>query len=355
MRNTGIDKSKHFLWIVVALVIAGTTIAIIFSQSETMTVEELRGLLRNGHPGWLILAFIFMGSYFVFEGLSLNTLLRSIGCKSSLKQGIVYGATDAYFSGITPSATGGQPAVMYFMIKYGVPMAAAVAILIINLILYTVSTVLIGLLVTTFFPRTFLEFSFLSRVIIVVGGIAVTGLGVGLVLLLKKGEWMANILIKLVGLGNKLGFIKDTDQKIEKIRSLEKDYTDAEKLISGKPGTLIKAGFYNLMQRISHIWIPVFMDLAVGQSTGKSLDIFAVQCYVTVGANCIPIPGAMGAYDYLMIDGYHSLMSPERVYRIALLSRGLSFYLCMIISSIIVLIAYLGMKRREKKQEIPYL
>ena len=197
-KTTEINKNKHFLWVIVALLIACVTIAVVFSRSETMTLEELHDLFWEGHPVWLILAFFFMIGFFVFEGLSLNTLLRSLGYKTSLKHGIVYGATDAYFSGITPSATGGQPAVMYFMIKYGVPAATAVAILIINLILYNVSTIILGAFVALLFPRIFLGFSPLSKTIIVIGAIAVTALGIGLILLLKKGDWMAGLLIKLV-------------------------------------------------------------------------------------------------------------------------------------------------------------
>lgn len=351
MRGTSeLSKKKHFLWVVVALIIAGVTLTVVFTRSETMTVEELHDMFWDGKPGWLIMAFLFMLGYFIFEGLSLNTLLRSVGCKTSLKNGIVYGATDVYFSGITPSATGGQPAVMYFMIKYGVPVATAVVILVINLILYNVSTIILGVLVILIYPEIFLAFNPLSKTIIVIGGIVVTCLGIALVMLLKRGEWMAGFLIKLVKVANKLGIIKNSEKKIRGIESLEKDYHAAGEMMSGKPRALIKAGFYNMMQRITLLVVPVFMDLAISNSTGKPLTVWAVQCFVAVGVNCIPIPGAMGAYDYLMIDGYHDLMSAERVYRIAILSRIMSFYLCILISSIIVLIAYLRVRKRPNQE-----
>ncbi len=347
-RTKEISKKKHFAWGIIALIIAGVTIGVVFSRSETMTVEELHDMLWDGHPGWLIMAFVSMLGYIVFEGLSLNTLLNSVGCRTTLNQGIVYGATDAYFSAITPSSTGGQPAVMYFMIKYGVPVATAVAILVINLILYNVSTVILGILVIITHPEIFFAFNPLSRTIIVIGGIVVTILAFALIMLLKKGDWMAEFLIKIINLIHRFGFIKSADKLTERIRSMEKDYDTAEELISGKPGMLIKSGIYNMLQRVSLILVPVFMDMAISNSTGKPFTVWAVQCYVAVGVNCVPIPGAMGAYDYLMIDGYHDLMAAERVYRMAILSRVMSFYLCIIISSIIVLVAYLRARKRAE-------
>ena len=65
----------------------------------------------------------------------------------------------------------------------------------------------------------------------------------------------------------------------------------------------------------------------------------------------MPIPGAVGAADYLFIDGFGSLVKDS--ISIELLSRGISFYCCIIICGIITLIAYLlqsvkGMKQKKK-------
>ena len=32
-----------------------------------------------------------------------------------------------------------------------------------------------------------------------------------------------------------------------------------------------------------------------------------IQCFVAMGSNCVPIPGAMGVADYIMIDGFKQL------------------------------------------------
>ena len=66
-----------------------------------------------------------------------------------------------------------------------------------------------------------------------------------------------------------------------------------------------------------------------------------------MGYNFVPIPGGMGISDYLMIDGLRSIMESSMAYSVELISRGLTFYICVLISGIITLIGYLISKRKE--------
>ena len=67
--------------------------------------------------------------------------------------------------------------------------------------------------------------------------------------------------------------------------------------------------------------------------------------------NSVPIPGAVGAADYLFIDGFGGILKDP--VSIELLSRGISFYCCIIICGIITLGIYCakawkGMKQKKK-------
>ena len=76
--------------------------------------------------------------------------------------------------------------------------------------------------------------------------------------------------------------------------------------------------------------------------------MFATQIYVVMGSNCVPIPGGMGVTDYLMLKGYQQLMSREAAFQLEMLSRGLSFYVCIFVSLTAVLIGYVTIKRKKK-------
>lgn len=68
-------------------------------------------------------------------------------------------------------------------------------------------------------------------------------------------------------------------------------------------------------------------------------------------SNCVPIPGAIGVADYLMLSGYQELMSKSDAYHLEILSRGLSFYGCMMISMITVLIGYICLRKKEVRRD----
>ena len=69
---------------------------------------------------------------------------------------------------------------------------------------------------------------------------------------------------------------------------------------------------------------------------------------ITIGYNFVPVPGAMGIADYLMVDGFSGIMSRDAAFELEMLSRGLTFYICVSISGVITLIGYL-IRRRVKK------
>ena len=80
----------------------------------------------------------------------------------------------------------------------------------------------------------------------------------------------------------------------------------------------------------------VFRSLGGARSVMAS--VFAKQCLVTIGYNFVPIPGGIGISDYLMLDGFGSIMSGHLACSVELISRGVTFYMCVLVSGLITLI-----------------
>ncbi len=78
--------------------------------------------------------------------------------------------------------------------------------------------------------------------------------------------------------------------------------------------------------------------------------VFAKQCLITIGYNFVPIPGGMGISDYLMFDGFSLMMGEETALNVSLISRGITFYMCVLISGIITFAGHMltGRNRRKK-------
>lgn len=91
-------------------------------------------------------AAVFLSVAFVAgEGCMIWYLLKGIGEKTSLRLCISYSFIGFFFSGITPSATGGQPMQLYYMRQDGNALSAASVVLMTVAVMYKFVLVLTGI------------------------------------------------------------------------------------------------------------------------------------------------------------------------------------------------------------------
>ena len=165
--------------------------------------------------------------------------------------------------------------------------------------------------------------------------------------MLKNEKLLYRICAALLSFACWLRLLRHKEERLAKLERTMAHYGETVLALQGKPRMLVKLFFLNLLQRLSSIFVPVFVYLASGGQFRSAPLLLAMQSYVITGSNCIPIPGAMGVSDYLMLDAFGTIMTPEQSANLELLSRSLSFYLCVILCGIITLAAFLIQKRKE--------
>lgn len=342
---------KKILWMVISLILAGLSIFAVVSQSKSFSIKTFYNDINNAHTGWIILAVVCMIGFIVFEALALKCIIKGITGKSNFLQSFLYSSSDIYFSAITPSATGGQPASAFFMMKDGIPGPIVTVSLIINLIMYTLALVTIGIVTVIIRPTIIGNFSFVSRIIILAGLLVLIGLAILFFLLLMKERIVYSMADKAIRLAGKLHLIRHVDRKLDKLHKTMSDYHETVRIAHGKIDMLIKAFVFNLLQRLSIMSVSVIVFIATGGAFSQAIDVWSIQSFTTIGSNCVPIPGAMGVADYLMIDGFSSLPEIASPANLELFSRSLSFYSLIIFSAIITLAGYLDQRRRLKNKK----
>ena len=97
----------------------------------------------------------------------------------------------------------------------------------------------------------------------------------------------------------------------------------------------------NLLQRFCQTIISSLTYLATGGVGANVRQVYASQCFSTMGSVCTPVPGGMGIADYILYDSLRTLMDKEASLQLELLSRSFSFYLMVLISLIIVIVGYI--------------
>ncbi len=341
---------KKVLWAVITFILSVLTIYTLFYNSG-LSLTELWQDIKEASPVWLIPAAMCMLGYIFFEGRSLVLILRTLGYPAKKRRGFLYASADIYFSSITPSATGGQPASAYFMHKDGISAVAVTVSLILNLTMYTLAIIALGLLSLICFPQIFIEFEFPCKIMILIGILAMILLTVFFIILLKRQSLVLSLGNLIVTIIRKLHFKKSADRFKQHLDTMIENYNECVVTLAGRKQLLVKTFFLNLLQRMSQILVTVFCYYAMHGKILDGLTIFAIQTYVVMGSNFIPVPGAVGISEFLMYFGYTMLLSDEAAYSLAILGRGISFYTCSFISIITVITGYIILKLKSNKHK----
>lgn len=326
---------NNLLWILLLAAISAITVKVVTSCSKGFSWHRFEHFLDGADPMWIVLAALCAFGFVYFEGLGLQCTCRFFGHPFSAGKGILFSATDIFFSAITPSATGGQPAALIFMMRYGTPAAVSAIALLLNLVMYTVSILLISAVCCVVYPGILLRMSIAPKIFIAFGVVVqVIFIFIFIMcifndaLILSVCRWGLRLLCKL-------RIVKDYDEQYKKLLDMIKQYKECGVLLRRETGLLIKVFLCNMAQRLSVILVSVCVFLAVGGAPAEAFKAFSVQTFAVLGSNAVPVPGAVGVADYILLSGFGQLVRDP--VSIELLSRGISFYATILCCGVLML------------------
>ena len=148
----------------------------------------------------------------------------------------------------------------------------------------------------------------------------------------------------LVTLLNKMRIVKNPDKWRRRISEEVEKYSACRHIIKDKPAVIFTTFIFNVLQRVSQTLIPCFVCLAIDPNA-PFLEIFVLQALVLFGYNSIPIPGGVGAYEYLFIHIYMQLYDNAFILLALMISRLISYYVCMMLSGVVTLTYHMATVR----------
>lgn len=342
------NKKKEIVWSLVTVVLAGLTVWTVVSRTNNFSVQKFIEYIVSTNPLWIIGALMLMLGYIIFEGAAVLTICKGFGHKRKAIDGFLYSSADIYFSAITPSATGGQPACAYFMMVDGIPTAVTTVALLLNLVMYTAATITIGLFALIVRPGLFQNFNSFSKTLIYLGYLILTVVGVFFILLIKNEAILNGICNWGINFLTKIKILKHPQKHRDKLAKVIEEYKECSALLGDRKLMMLKVLILNLSQRVCQVLIPAAVFLSMGGTGEGAFDVFATQIFVTIGSNCMPVPGAVGVSDYLLLDGLRDTMSEVVATNMELLSRSISFYLSVFFCLVVVLIGHFKRKIKNK-------
>lgn len=343
------NKKNIFYLIIFIILSAGSVVFI--GHLSGFSLKELFMQVQSVEISWILLAVLATALFVFSEGKALNILVTELSPnKPKHIRGNLYASADIYFSAITPSATGGQPASALFMIKDGIPVAVTTVVLLLNLFMYFVSLFICGILSLIFSYNLFFEYKIIAKTFIIIGMCILIFCMVFFAIALNHKGWIEKIFGFLIDLGGKLHIIRHPEKRHERLTHTVEQYAACSQSIVGKRRMLVKVFLLNLIQRLSRGLVFVLCYMALGGSTQNIVDVWSVSTFAALGANLLPIPGGIGSIEYILLEGYKTVNDISSAANMTFLGRGISFYGCIIISVIILCVGYF-LHYRKKAME----
>ena len=153
---------------------------------------------------------------------------------------------------------------------------------------------------------------------------------------------MSRGVIRFLG---KLHLVRDPAAKEEKIHHTVEQYAQCVSLMAGSRRLFLEVLALNLAQRVVQMLITCFVCTAV--PTGLNFgQVLARQAFCLTGSNSIPLPGSVGAFEYLYIGIFGLDIYPDALLPSMMTARGISYYLCFVICGVMTWLYHIRTGKR---------
>ena len=335
------DAKKYLKNMLLFVVLIALTFYIVL---KNQSIEDIKNALSSVDVRYLGIGAIAMLIYFACEALNLNRTLKVLGEKTNYLHCLKYVFIGFFFSAITPAASGGQPVQIYFMHKDKLSGANSTLSLLILLCSYHLVNLFLAI---TGFIVNFTTLTTAMRIFFVIGLILNSSL-FALYLIGIFSKRTSKALIKDVNefilALNKFAVkilkkfkVKNVDAIEKKLESGLEKYQGSAKYIKSNIKMIIKTILITLVQMTAFFSISYWVYRSFGLSANNILQIIFLQAILYIIVCVLPLPGSVGVSEGVFMGLYSAIYTENVVGTAMMLHRGISFYLFVIISSIVVM------------------
>ncbi|MDF9824002.1 uncharacterized protein (TIRG00374 family) [Breznakia sp. PF5-3] len=326
---------KKKSYIINFLLIIGLTIfALWFALKDNF--REVMHLLGNIKWYAFIFIIIYGLSYNLIIGLIYKILGKTYKAGYKYKEGVQVAFVGAFFSGVTPSATGGQFAQAYIMKQQGIKISNGASILWIDFIIYqSVMVAYSTILMILKFSYYYTEHS--SFFLLVLIGYVVNSMVILLLYTMAKfpkiykrlSSWVVKLLARLK-------VVKDPVATITKWNLQLESFTNEIQSIKQHKGMVVKCILLNVIRLTVLYSLPLFIAYTMGLNVGVDmlLDIITMSAFVNIANAFFPVPGASGGTEAAFMLIFSTLFATAEANSIMILWRFSTYHMIIFIGGI---------------------
>ena len=337
---------KRIIQIAVFLLVMFLTFYALFSGRD---LAEIGHAVLKMSPLYLTSCVALALFYVCAEGFMIWYLLNAMReKKNSLFRCFQYSFIGFFYSGITPSATGGQPVQLYYMNRDGNRVSDSTVVLMTVAVVYKFVLVIIGFGILFFWHgplREYLNRYFPLYILGLMLNVILVILILGVMLfpnvILKTAKFFENILIRM-----KLW--KASEKREEKLNGFIESYGQAVSWLGRHRGKLAAVVVVTFFQRCSLFVLTYMVYLGFGLKGSDAADVILLQAAVYIAVDMLPLPGAQGITELMYQAVFARVFTPVYLIPSMLVSRGLNFYFLLIVSLGVVLVNRFILENRRR-------
>ena len=336
---------KKVIQIVIFLAVMLLTFYALFSGRDLGEIVRAVGRMS---PVYLVPA-VMMAVFFVcVEGIMIWYLLNSMREKKNrVWRCIQYSFIGFFYSGITPSATGGQPVQLYYMNKDGNRISDSTVVLMTVAVVYKFVLVVMGTGILIFWHGPLIKelnhyfpLFILGLMLNVILVILILGVMIFPEIIRRIALFFEKLLIRT-------RIWKPSEKRAEKIEGFIGNYQQAVRWLGKHKGKLAGVVVLTFLQRCSVFVLTYMVYLGFGQTGSGALKVILLQASVYIAVDMLPLPGAQGITELMYQAVFSHVFAGAYLIPSMLVSRGINFYFLLLLSLGVVLVNRFVFDRRR--------
>lgn len=340
---------KNRLGILLLVVLAAVTGGILLKGQP---VSILWANLRRLNPWLLLPGLAMMFGYVGCEALCTWQILRRLGHRVPWSHCLGYSFVGFYVSSITPSATGGQPAQIYYMNRDGIPVAHGALNMMLIASCYQVAALLWGAGAWLFLPTVRAAADDGLGILLLYGAVMMLLLTLGIACFMFLPGPVRKVCRAVLGLSARMGILRDLEAAETKVEKLLQEYSSGAQCVKRNPGLTVKVLLLCLVQQGLLFSVPWTVYLAFGLHGTGWIQMAGLQALLTLAVCNLPLPGAVGAAESGFVKAFAAVFGAELVTPAMLVSRGISFYAFLLVSFVVATAVHLRTRREGRSRAL---
>ena len=336
------SKTKQSLSLLFMILLMGLTSYFIFKDQS---ISSLLQALKTVNPFYILLGLAMMFIFVACEAMNTFSIMKALKQKVSYLKCLGFAFVGFYFSSITPSSSGGQPAQMFYMSKAKINLSYSSLNLLIITVVYQIVMMLLGGILF------FFNHDFLMTKLNVIKYFLIFSVSINLILTtailmaMFSKKFIYQLINFLTTLLAKMKLLKNVEATRQKLETLVLEYTKGAAYIKTQPLLLLQIVLTTTIQLTATYLVPFFVYKAFHLNTYTMLEIISLQALVSLAVSSIPLPGAVGASENAFMSVFKLFFASHLLVPAMLLCRGISFYSFLLISGIISMIVHIVLSK----------